>query len=162
MEKGAPMFTGGMIEAETMCDALESMLKVDKPRSNYPHGWGDKFSDAKLIRCYWNLSVMDFNKHPVTLSFDIVDNNSPVIFRIDIRRISETCKQNIPNTMTFKRPSDKFEHNQYTYMSADCGGNTRLRLDIATHKETTIKSLMESASGRLELTLAKFVHIFGH
>lgn len=103
---------------------------------------------------------MDSNKHPVTLSFDLVDGNSPLIVGMDIRRYLNTFNGNQPTTITFKITYYKFEHKLYKYISDDCGGNTRLRLYIETHKEATVKSLLASASGRREFTLSKRVNMF--
>jgi len=68
--EGAPKSTGGIFDAAALCDAIGIMFDVDKPRDRYMHGWGDKCTDAMMILCSWNLTLMDIHGYPVTLTFD--------------------------------------------------------------------------------------------
>lgn len=121
--EGAPRSTGGLLQARALCDAMGIELQVEKPREYYVHGWGHNCSDAKSICCSRNLTVMDSNSHPVTLSFDLVDDNSPLIVGMDFRQYSDTWNMHTPSTMTFRRPHDVRVYKMYTYIADDEEGN---------------------------------------
>lgn len=137
-------------------------FKVFKPKKNYVHGWGIDCSNAKEIQCTWELTVMDVNQHPVTLSFDLVNGSSPLIIGLDVKQHADTCNRKYPRTITFQRPGDIHVYTMHTYIEKDTTGSDRSRLQIVPHELSPIRTMMTTTDERQEIKMAKQVHKFGH
>lgn len=142
-----------------LCDALGINLVLDEPRDVYLHGWGDKCADAKIVKCSWSVTTHDIKGLPTTLTFDLVDGESPLILGLDVKRYANTYNLSSPPYVEFRRPSDNRPRKILTYFG---DGDSRLRLEIVPHQYSTSASLMANAHGRTDLSIAKKVHRFTH
>lgn len=64
--------------------------------------------------------------------------------------------------MSFKRPADINVKAFYTYIANDDGQTLRLRIEIASHQGSSIKTLLSGIVKRTDLNLAKKIHRFLH
>lgn len=66
------------------------------------HGWGVQFANAKPIKYFWEFTVMNVNRHLLTLQFRLEDGISSIIIGLDIRKYAETCNRQKPRTKIFQ------------------------------------------------------------
>lgn len=161
LDSGAPTSTGGINQATAICDALGIALALEPAREIYFHGWGATCSDAKPIRCSWTLTVLDAEGKPLSLTFDLVSGDSPLIVGLDVTQYTNTMNLSRPRYVTFHRPEDKSPRRMLTYVD-DFDDQARLRLEIIPHKKSTITSLMANIMSRPELCVAKKIHRYTH
>lgn len=112
--------------------------------------------------CSRHVTVMDTEKRPVTLSFDLLKGNIPLIIGMDIKQYSDTYSMDKPSSIALRGPGDRMAYTFPTYLADDNGGNKRLRLGLVAHINTTLHTLLVSALIRKKLTILKRIHAFGH
>lgn len=66
------------------------------------------------------------------------------------------------NCFKFQPPHDKYIRKCFTYIAKDDNGDERLWLDIATHSNSCVKSLIANIKKRPELNMVKKGHRFTH
>lgn len=162
IDEGAPTSTGGIHDATELCNSLGITLELDQPRSRYTHGWGMGCADAKDIICSWHLTVHDSKCTPCTISFDLVEGTSPLIIGLDLKQYANTCNLQCPPYISFKRPTDTKTFFFPTYITTDQQGNKRLRMEITTHQQSSISTMMANIAKRPDINLAKKLHKFTH
>lgn len=137
-------------------------LTVDAPRNTYMHGWGTKCSDAKPIRGFWKITIMDVERYPVTFEFDLVEGWSPLIIGLDAAQYANTCNRTDPTTFSIKRPQDRRVYTLHTYTARDQQNSNRLRLQVVPRSNTQIRAMVTTTGSNRELNMAKRIHRFGH
>lgn len=105
---------------------------------------------------------MDKYDHPITLEFDLVDGQSPLIVGLDASQYADTCNRSAPRTMIIKRPQDTRQYTLHTYTADDENGNNRLRLQVVPHRSSPMHTLISNTGKNRELSMAKRIHRFGH
>lgn len=98
LDRGAPTSTGGVADALKLRESLGIRFSLSLPRAMYHHGWGKDCEGAKMIRYRWYLIVPENNKRPSTISFDLVDGESPLAVGLDVKSMptSVTCVKELP------------------------------------------------------------------
>lgn len=127
----------------SLFDVLDVNLKVENPWAHYIIGSGDSPSNARHIFCSWYLTIYDVNRHPVTMTFNLVDGQSPLIVRMDIRNFSDTCNRTWPPTIMFKGPGDVRDYTFHTYIVGDNCGDPTMMLYLVSHEHIPLKSLRD-------------------
>lgn len=110
----------------------------------------------------WSLTVMEFPIRPVTLQFDLVDGNFPLILFQDIGQHADTCNRQTPKTIKLKTPNDVYPYTLHTFISADAQGNLRSTVQIVPYKNSILHAIIPSTSNHQELSMANNVHKFVH
>lgn len=167
VDEGAPSSTGGIINAATLCDLLGIQLVLETPREHYEHGWGEDCHDARPIVASWTLTIMDIHSHPVSLSFDLVRGESPLIIGLDVMQYANVLNTKRPRHINIQRPGDVRSLSLHTYITQEeaLGGTKRLRVEIAPHATSTVATLMSNINllgKRTPLAFSKKIHRFTH
>lgn len=118
-------------------------------------GWGAECANPKQIICTWEVTVIDVSFHPVTLEFDIANGSSPLIVGLDITQHADTCIRQRNSTFSFRRPTGIHVYSLRRYVTKDRNKNERSRLQLVPHKQSTVEALMNTATERQELNMAK-------
>lgn len=98
---------------------------------------------------------MDINKRPVTISFDLVDDCSPLVIGMDLSQYLDRGNKKWPLTINFQRPHDMREYTLYKYIAEDHACNRRMKIYVATHEHTKLQSLLATVNKRKERNMAK-------
>lgn len=137
-------------------------VELSPPREVYERGWGKECANPKIVRHTWYLTVLDANKQPTTIPFDIVDGDDDVMIGLDVKEFSDTINRGMPRRITFKRPHDTSERTFYTYIDMDSDNCKRLRLELVPHARSSVASMMSNVVKRPDLNLVKKVHRYTH
>lgn len=162
LDEGAPVSSGGTLNAARLADQLGIEFKVRNPERESCIGWGQNCADAKTVICIWNLTVLDNNGKSTELSFELVEGESPLIVGLDTKEHADTLNRSHPRKIIFQRPCDRSPREMYTYIAEDETKCRRLRLEIIPHTRATARSLMGNVIKRPELNMAKKIHRFTH
>ncbi|CDF33830.1 unnamed protein product [Chondrus crispus] len=142
---GAPTSTGGLNQVTHICDVLGITLNVEPPRSEYMHGWGIDCLDAKQVVCSWNVTIADTEGKPTSLTFDIVEGDSPLVIGLDIGRHTDSHNLTDKPFIKILRPHDNAPRRFNTYIAADDKRNPdciRMRVELAPRPQTAIGTLL--------------------
>lgn len=94
-------------------------MKVTGPLSTFLQGWGTDFSNAIPIEGYWQLTIMDQDNHPITVEFDFVDGQSPLIIGLDSAQYADTFNRTRPRTFSINLPQENLFYNHNTHTSKE-------------------------------------------
>lgn len=100
------------------------------------------------------------NNSPVSLTFDITNDNSPIKVGMDVKKNSITDTTKTPKRLIFKIPQDTCPRVMTIYESGDSSISIRLRLMVTTVLRTTLGMLGRTpplATTR-PMTLVKRIH----
>lgn len=150
------------MNAAKLCEYIGIPFTVRAPRGKYYHGWGTNCANPKPMIYTWDLYVIDANGRNTTLTFDLVDGESPLLIGLDVKRHSDTINIDGHSRIVIKRPHDEKPRVFLTYIMKDEGGDERMRMDIIPHAQSTNNTLMASTVKRCDINLAKKLHRFTH
>lgn len=162
LDEGAPTSTGGIDNAAKLCNILGMNLKLKPSRSLYHHRWGMNAADSKHVVASWYLTINDLNKKSAMFVFDPVEGESPLLIGLDTKQYSTTDNLSKPTTNSFKTPTDLHVKSFYTYIAHNDGQHIKLRIEIASHQNSSVKTLLSGIVKQTDLSLAKKLHRFMH
>lgn len=84
----------------------------------------------------------------------------PLIIRLDIKQLADTCSRKRPISFTFKCPMEKDLYMFHTYAVQNMKCNELSRLQIVPHARSPWSTLIWSKNKKY-LQMAKQIHIFG-
>lgn len=138
-------------------------MTLDKPKASYRRGWGPNGSDASEVIAAWTLYLQDMNNNPVSIPFDVTNDDSPIVVGMDVKQCTTTNNLCTPPTMTIRRPTDRSPRLLETYMTNDDPLRARLRLLVAPARlSTAMLGDARKPHGMRAITLAKRIHNMTH
>lgn len=84
----------------------EEVSNFDPPTAKYRRGWGPHALGATLIIESWSISLLHINGLPVTLTFDMSDDDSSITMEMYVKQNSITNTTSITKCLSFKISSD--------------------------------------------------------
>lgn len=143
---------------------LGRKLNLDEPRAVYQRGWGPNAADMAEVIASWSLTMQDLNDRTTTITFDVMDDNSPITMGMDIKRFSITDNTSEPKKLIIHRPSDKEKRVLQTYIAQSDPLQARLRLMVIPKMELNSAMLGEvrRPDNIRPLTMAKRLHALTH
>lgn len=163
LDEGSPTSTGSVKAASTLCDAIGIPLTLDPPRDVYQRGWGPTASNAVLITSSWTLTIQDMHDKAVSLTFDLSEDDSPLVIGLDAKRHSITDNLSTPARLILNRPKDKGPRSLPCYF--DNSDRLRQRLRALVVPSVPIISALAATAAWPNLrisTLAKRLHRLTH
>lgn len=137
-------------------------LYLSFPRALYDHGWVVGWETARKIKYYWNLTIFEVQGLLFAISFDLVEDSSPLIVGLDVESYGNTSNMHEGRGIEFNRSQDNKKKNLFTCIAKDTSDNVRLWLDIGRYKNSCVKALTRNIKMQQEINLAKNVHRCTH
>lgn len=112
--------------------------------------------------CSWTLNTYDTTGKLTSLTFDLVPGTSPLILGMDIRAYCNTFNLGDQKYIKMQRPHDNAERILFTYLVPE---DKRLRLDIAPHPRSVVRTLLgniQTTAQRTPMTFCKKIHRYTH
>lgn len=163
IDEGNPTSTAGVLSIIKLCEILQRDVNLDAPKAQYSRGWGPNSTDPSTIIAAWTMLFQDMDNKAVAITFDVTDDDSPIIVGMDIKMHTITDNIANPPRILMKRPTDNEMRRMETYMNEKSPLNTRLRLLIAP--VLTTSALIGGSRrpiGTRPMTLAKRIHQMTH
>ena len=103
----------------------------------------------------------------IAVIFHLVRGESPPVISLDVTQYANFINNEIPRYISIKRPTDTRALAFFTYITTEGSDvkTQRLRLEIPSHKDLSITSLMPNISTlgkRTPLDFSKNIHRFTH
>lgn len=111
-----------------MCDNMRTMIQIEDESERYIHVWRSNYANAKKMMGRWNLTMVYNNGRTETITFDLVEENYPLIIEIDLYGHIDTCYMSVPTKISFRRIHDIVQYNLYRYISDDDESKERMRI----------------------------------
>lgn len=130
---------------------------------NYSRGWGDRSLDAQHVICSWTVIVQDLNNNPVSLTFDLTNDDAPITIGLDVQQFSKRdfC---IPEPfLTIHHPQDSNPKSLPIYVKGRNSLTKRAYLDLIGLTPTS-GALTATVSGLTirPTTMARRLHRYTH
>lgn len=167
-DPGAPRSIGGMHNAARLCEVLEIDFEIQPPQDLYMHGWGEQCHDPKPVIGVWEITLLDVNRNPCTLCFDLIEGDSVLVVGLDVGKFALQDNISQITTLKIKRPEDNSVRIFETYISIEDSNQIvqRLRIELAARPSTCVRSLMSSTlttrARREPILFAKRIHRATH
>lgn len=101
-----PTSTARIFAIIDLCDVIERPVVLTEPRNTYTRGRGPQASDAMPIIAGWSITIRDMNNRPITIDFDVTNDNSPITIGIDIQWFCITDNISKPSRLILNHPRD--------------------------------------------------------
>lgn len=142
---------------------LDREVKLEKPRATYRRGWGPKSADSSDIVASWAMYVQDMNGRPAAITFDVANDESPLIIGMDLKWYSMTDNIATPPRIIMRRPTDNRTRILETYMTIGDPLRARLRLLVVPMISTSALTGESRRPMRMRpMTIAKRIHCMTH
>lgn len=112
------------------------------------------------VICSWTLALQDMNGHPTFLSFDLFDDNSPLIIGLDVSRYATTDFLSDSPRISFRRPSDNETRIFPIYIRSESSICARAYIDLIFTTSRTL--LATTKTVERPLSFDKRLHRFSH
>lgn len=160
MDDGNPTSTGSIGAALRLCDILGICLQLDPPEFYYSRGWGCQGLGASPVICCWTIAVQDINGRVTYITFDLFDDDSPLIIGLDLIRYGISDFVSVQLTLTFKRPTDDHMRCLPIYITSPNSVQARAHVELLFNTSCTLMATGSNFSR--PLALAKRLHRFIH
>lgn len=146
-----------------LCEVLGIEFIPEPPRDRYSRGWGNSALNSLPIICSWSLQFQDIQNSPVRMTFDLANDDSPLIIGMDVQQFASSNFLDNISTFKIRRPQDNIVKILPVYISGRNKFNKRAYLDIIglVRKANTLMATNRGSYIR-PLTLAKRIHRYSH
>lgn len=115
LDDGNPTSTGSIASASRLCDLVGISISLDPPRNIYRRGWGCEGLEPTTVICSWTLTLQDLEGKVTHVTFDLFDDDSPLIIGLYVTKYGRTDFLSDPPNYPFSaQPIPPFADFRYT------------------------------------------------